>query len=738
MSTGLVTWESQENRRYQAQTQTQTQMQTQDQSHTAQNATMSDSWETVAPKKDSNKRGKVPSVGAASSGSALPSESVEDSNSGGNRTPRGKKGNGRMSGSSAASFSSTLSEIPDQAAIACSMSEQEASALLPELLNEFILSKCESNEHCRRSDFDGTARDALQRISFLQALQAIEHFAGSVSSRIQKRPAYLMGILRGQEQHWDKSRAAANIDGGSSKLLALPPQVLYTLAELCLRGNCLPSDFTPEVCLALHSLSGLLAVKAIHAFNSNKRIVAGCRGGVLNRPRFFQRLIHNVAEQNVTEDQGENNAASASQESSNLMQQNEVSEAASRTGSPNAANSPRKESYSDRKAAASNTSTTSGNPNRKKQVGRQQQEQPEESPRDEDFSANYEESRKHNAWAAPPGLQQQQQQQQQQQPQQQRQSHETASLAPTSVQGSSNLHGLPPRQLQPQHESGRYDEDENNNSNNNSSYYEADPSSTNAGAGASNRSGHMESDNSWAGANFGPIPSVPTTDHLELNLRDADTQRAGRHDPGAMQPQQAASGRYYDPLNAGRADFAQQLDASASTTPRQTHQTDWQKNHHFADPLARYIGHANNHHAHAQDDREWDNTRASPIGKAVDFTERRAASDGWQHPMDLVSPQDGVTSFNTFLPNIPDNTEDQQLVAQVNELSEKVASFATKERAMETEIHKLRKANHQLLEEKTSIQTKHRNLLASLRQLTELAEVMPTNASQHTPQSQSP
>lgn len=181
------------------------------------------------------------------------------------------------------------------------ISEDEARKRLPIMLNAYIMSKCNANEHCRKSDFDGmsrisipshsytlhltfaqpagTAREALQRISFLQALQAIEHFATSVSTRIQKRPAYLMGILRGQEGHWDKSRAAAQLEGGSAELLALPPRVLLQIAQLCLDGNCLPSDFTPEVCLALHRLNEQLCLKALHAFNSNKRIVAGCKGG---------------------------------------------------------------------------------------------------------------------------------------------------------------------------------------------------------------------------------------------------------------------------------------------------------------------------------------------------------------------------------------------------------------------------------------------------------------------------
>jgi len=238
-------------------------------------------WETVTSKKENNLK-RASKLSATEEGDGYASE-YSDSNS-------FKKSN-------------RLPEKLQQADTVVEMnllSEEDSLEALPILLNEYILSKCDSSEHCKKSDFDGTAREALSRISFLQALQAIEHFAGSVSSRIQKRPAYLMGILRGQEQHWDKSRAAASLPGGSHELLNLSPQVLQQVAELSLRGNCLPSDFTPEVCLSLHRLSGYLGCKAVHAFNSNKRIVAGYRGGVLNRPRFFQRLIQNVAEQSHT------------------------------------------------------------------------------------------------------------------------------------------------------------------------------------------------------------------------------------------------------------------------------------------------------------------------------------------------------------------------------------------------------------------------------------------------------
>mmetsp|Transcript_3251 Transcript_3251/g.5553 ORF Transcript_3251/g.5553 Transcript_3251/m.5553 type:complete len:828 (+) Transcript_3251:287-2770(+) len=178
------------------------------------------------------------------------------------------------------------------------MFDPETRQRLHSMLDEYIEKKCASNEQCQKSDFDASAREALQRISFLQALQAIEHFASSVSSRILNRPAYLMGILRGQELHWDKSRAAASLPGGSADLLGMPSELMLLIGEFCLVGHCMPSDFTPEVCLALQRLTPPLAVKAVQAFNANKRICAGNRGGVLNRPRFFQRLIQNVADQN--------------------------------------------------------------------------------------------------------------------------------------------------------------------------------------------------------------------------------------------------------------------------------------------------------------------------------------------------------------------------------------------------------------------------------------------------------
>uniref|UniRef100_A0A7S2WJT4 Uncharacterized protein n=1 Tax=Mucochytrium quahogii TaxID=96639 RepID=A0A7S2WJT4_9STRA len=258
-------------------------------------------WETVPSKKDNTKRGKHSNMMEAPVAGELPDlEKVncEGNIHGGKASGRSKKdsknSNKRVDKQSNSSFELDASDLSIMV-----LSDEEALEKLPGLLNEFILSKCESNDNCRKTDFDGTAREALQRISFLQALQAIEHFAGSVSARIQKRPAYLMGILRGQEQHWDKSRAAANLPGGSGELLALAPTVLVAIAEICMRGNCLPSDFTPEVCLSLHRLTPVLACKAVLAFNSNKRIVAGTRGGVLNRPRFFQRLIQNVAEQNL-------------------------------------------------------------------------------------------------------------------------------------------------------------------------------------------------------------------------------------------------------------------------------------------------------------------------------------------------------------------------------------------------------------------------------------------------------
>jgi len=79
----------------------------------------------------------------------------------------------------------------------------------------------------------------------------------------------------------------------------MPAQMLLMIGQCCLQGNCLPSDFTPEVCLSLHNLPMPLAIKSVSAFNSNKRIVAGSKGGVINRARFFLRLIQNVAEQNL-------------------------------------------------------------------------------------------------------------------------------------------------------------------------------------------------------------------------------------------------------------------------------------------------------------------------------------------------------------------------------------------------------------------------------------------------------
>eukprot|EP00924_Labyrinthula_sp_SR-Ha-C_P002252 augustus_masked-scaffold_19-processed-gene-5.45-mRNA-1 protein AED:1.00 eAED:1.00 QI:0/0/0/0/1/1/2/0/1086 len=176
--------------------------------------------------------------------------------------------------------------------------EFAAQDALGNILKAYILKKCSINPYCRKTDFDGTALEGLNRLFFIQSLQAIEHYSMSVSERIQKKPAYLMGILRGQESHWDNSRAAAHLDGGSMQLLNLPGRVLKVIGEFCLEGNCLPSDFTPEVLLSLHSLTVELGIKAIQAFNSNKRIVAGQRGGVVNRPRFLQRLIENVIQQN--------------------------------------------------------------------------------------------------------------------------------------------------------------------------------------------------------------------------------------------------------------------------------------------------------------------------------------------------------------------------------------------------------------------------------------------------------
>lgn len=169
---------------------------------------------------------------------------------------------------------------------------------LSDLLRQYILKKCSLNNHCNSNDFDGAALDGLTRLSFVQSFQAVEHYGASVSQRIIKKAAYLMGIIRGQESHWNNSRAAAQLEGGALQLLHMPKRVMQQVGQYCLHGNCLPSDFTPEVLLSLHSLTVDFAMKAIKAFDSNKRIVAGCRGGVVNRPRFLQRLIENVIQQN--------------------------------------------------------------------------------------------------------------------------------------------------------------------------------------------------------------------------------------------------------------------------------------------------------------------------------------------------------------------------------------------------------------------------------------------------------
>lgn len=167
-----------------------------------------------------------------------------------------------------------------------------------DLLRQYILKKCSLNVYCNSEDFDGIALEGLTKLNFVQSLQAVEHYGASVSQRIVKKSAYLMGIIRGQESHWNNSRAAAQLEGGAGQLLHLPKRLLCLFGHCCLRGNCLPSDFTPEVILGLHSLTVDFALKAVNAFDSNKRIVAGCRGGVVNRPRFLQRLIENVIQQN--------------------------------------------------------------------------------------------------------------------------------------------------------------------------------------------------------------------------------------------------------------------------------------------------------------------------------------------------------------------------------------------------------------------------------------------------------
>lgn len=167
---------------------------------------------------------------------------------------------------------------------------------LSDVLKKYIIYRCTLSEYCCEEDFDEAALDALLRMPLLQALQTVEHYASSVSERIIKKSAYLMGILHGQQDHWQKVLQNTSSHKGRRNV-TLPEQLLSYIGQCCLHGNCLPSDFTPEVCLRLRSLSIHLSIKAVSAFNSNKRIVAGPNGGIINRSRFFLRLIQNVAEQ---------------------------------------------------------------------------------------------------------------------------------------------------------------------------------------------------------------------------------------------------------------------------------------------------------------------------------------------------------------------------------------------------------------------------------------------------------
>lgn len=159
------------------------------------------------------------------------------------------------------------------------------------ILKTYILKKCTEYQYCCQVDFDNTALEALFRMPLIQALQTVEHYATSVSERIMKKPAYLMGILHGQQNHWGKVNSQIKCSSN------LPVQVVLCIGTASLKGNCIPSDFTPEVCQQLDALPLKLGLKAVGAFNNNKRIVAGAKGGVINRSRFFLRLIQNVAEQ---------------------------------------------------------------------------------------------------------------------------------------------------------------------------------------------------------------------------------------------------------------------------------------------------------------------------------------------------------------------------------------------------------------------------------------------------------
>lgn len=164
------------------------------------------------------------------------------------------------------------------------------------ILSEFIARTCATSRGLlRESDIDNTARDALKRVALLQAMQAVQHFSSSLlTCKIVNRSAYLMGIIGGQEQHWEHSRAATKI-GGAQELLNLHPRLLLKIAHLCLDGNCLPSDFSPEVCLELKQCADFdTALRAVMSFNNNKRIIATNQGGIRDRVGFFHGLIRNI------------------------------------------------------------------------------------------------------------------------------------------------------------------------------------------------------------------------------------------------------------------------------------------------------------------------------------------------------------------------------------------------------------------------------------------------------------
>jgi len=179
--------------------------------------------------------------------------------------------------------------------------DASAANQLRGMLTEFIARTCARAKTFKEYDLDGPARDFLSRRDLLMAMQAVEHFAATVGDHVAKKSAFLMGIVRSLEQHWAMSVAARDFPGGSAALLSLRPRLLLRIANLCLDGHCKPTDFTPEVCVELQHLEVDLAVKIVLAFNSNKRISAGGRGGVLSRSRFFLGLIRNQAASHLTQ-----------------------------------------------------------------------------------------------------------------------------------------------------------------------------------------------------------------------------------------------------------------------------------------------------------------------------------------------------------------------------------------------------------------------------------------------------